>query len=89
MKSGECRNFADIAIADGTSTAYVCKVIQLAFLSPEILKRILAGSYPPELNAEELMKRRIPFPLDWNAQEKLFGIGSDPAWGVVASSGRH
>ena len=78
LKSGECKNMAEIAKEDGTTTAYVCKIIPLAFLSPEIVRRIMLGQYPAELNAEQLLKK-TPLSHDWAEQAKLLGFTTDAA----------
>ena len=69
---------AEIAKEDGTTTAYVCKIIPLAFLSPEIVRRIMLGQYPAELNAEQLLKK-TPLSHDWAEQAKLLGFTTDAA----------
>ena len=76
LRSGECKNMAEIAKEDGTTTAYVCKIIPLAFLSPEIVRRIMLGQYPAELNAEQLLKK-TPLPHDWKEQARLLGFATD------------
>ena len=40
LKSGECKSISALAEEDGSTAPYICKVIQLAFLSPELLHRI-------------------------------------------------
>ena len=47
--------------------------MRLAFLAPEIVEAIAAGSQPPELTAEALAER-IDLPLLWTAQEQAVGI---------------
>jgi DNA invertase Pin-like site-specific DNA recombinase len=73
LARGECRSMTDIAQEEGATIPYISRVIQLAFLSPEIQQRILLGQYPPELNGKQLLKK-IPLPLEWTEQAKVFGI---------------
>lgn len=54
------------------SESYIRTRIQLAFLSPKIQSDLLAGHQPPELSLERIIRARIP--LDWAAQEQLFGF---------------
>jgi len=49
---------------------YIRKILPLAFLSPEIIKMILAGHQPRTLSLSSLLKTDIP--SDWNDQSKLF-----------------
>ena len=74
LARGECRSMTDIAQEEGATIPYISRVIQLAFLSPEIQQRIMSGQYPPELNGKQLLKK-IPLPLDWAEQAKVLGIG--------------
>jgi DNA invertase Pin-like site-specific DNA recombinase len=73
LKSGECKSISALAEEDGSTAPYICKVIQLAFLSPEILNRILVGEHPPELNAQQLFKK-LPLSLNWAEQGKALGF---------------
>jgi DNA invertase Pin-like site-specific DNA recombinase len=50
-------------------TAYLRKLLRLAFLAPDIQSDILAGRQPPSLNLQHLVKMNIP--LCWNEQRKL------------------
>lgn len=59
----------------GDTSSYVTRVIYRAFLAPDIVQSILAGTQPPSLTLDEL-KRNLPLPIDWNEQRKLFGFKS-------------
>ena len=47
---------------------YQRRLICLAFLSPRIQRAILAGTQPPQLRLEDLIRKRIP--QSWAAQER-------------------
>ena len=79
LKSGECNSISALAEEEGSTSPYICKVVQLAFLSPEILRRIVQGEHPPELNAQQLLKK-IPLPLDWAEQGKVLGFKTTPSY---------
>ena len=70
LRSG--KPLTEIAAATGHSESYIRTRAQLAFLSPEIQKNILAGCQPPDLTLERIV--RNPIPLDWDAQAKLYGF---------------
>lgn len=44
----------------------------LAFLSPGIQFAIRDGTVPPELTLHRILQR--PIPLDWQEQERLYGV---------------
>jgi DNA invertase Pin-like site-specific DNA recombinase len=50
-------------------TAYLRKLLRLAFLAPDIQRDILAGRQPPSLNLQRLVE--LDMPLCWNEQRKL------------------
>ena len=63
-----------IATEEQVSSAYVTRVMHLAFLAPDIVQRIHRGEQPVELNANRLI-RLGPLPLDWVKQRALLGMG--------------
>jgi DNA invertase Pin-like site-specific DNA recombinase len=67
LTSGE--SYAAIAESDGTSKDRVQKLIDLALLSPKIVEQVIAGTQPPGLTTEYLI--RNPLPADWAEQERL------------------
>jgi hypothetical protein len=73
IASGQAESFAEIARAEGVTGRYVAHVIPLAFLAPDIVARILAGTQPVDLTAQKLIKR-IDLPLDWVEQRTLLGF---------------
>jgi site-specific DNA recombinase len=68
LVSGRSRSFAELAKTEGCSERYVSRLIPLAFLAPEIVEAILAGTQPVDLTAEALTRRADP-PLSWAEQE--------------------
>ena len=73
LKSGECKSVSELAEEDNVRGKHICKLLPLAFLSPEIQQRIMLGEHPPELNALQLIKR-TPFPHDWAEQKRVLGF---------------
>ena len=61
---------AEIASREGVDKSYVSRVVNLAFLGPNIIESIIAGHQPADLNVEKLTKR-INLPLKWAQQQKL------------------
>ena len=58
--------FQEIADRDGTSKRRVQAVIELAFLSPDLLKQLAAGSQPHAMTTDRLIKRGLP--ISWDEQ---------------------
>ena len=73
LASGQVESFAEIARAEGVTRRYVANVIPLAFLAPDIVASILAGTQPIDLTAQKLIKQ-IDLPLDWAEQRALLGF---------------
>lgn len=67
---GRAESLRDIAKTDGVSDRYVSRLLPLAFLAPDVIEAILAGTQPLDLTAEKLTKQ-IELPLRWAEQEAL------------------
>ncbi len=63
---------SEIAKREGHSDSYIRTRAPLAFLSPKIQAAILAGTQPPDLSLERIVRSGIP--LDWADQEAKFGF---------------
>jgi DNA invertase Pin-like site-specific DNA recombinase len=70
LVSGRVHNMAEIASMEGVDKSYVSRVVNLAFLAPDIIESIISGHQPADLNVEKLMKR-TDLPLDWVQQRQL------------------
>lgn len=58
---------------EGVSRSYVSRVIQLAFLSPDIVKTIMTGKQSEMLTADKLINSPH-LPIDWKEQRKMLGF---------------
>jgi DNA invertase Pin-like site-specific DNA recombinase len=70
ITSGRVTSFKEIAEAEGVSEQFVSNRISLAFLAPQIVESIHAGTQPADLTADALVKR-IEIPLSWSEQVAL------------------
>jgi hypothetical protein len=61
-----------LAKAEGVTQRFVAQRLQLAWLAPDIVQRILSGNVPDTLTLEQFKNRRIP--LDWAEQCTFFGL---------------
>ena len=64
-------SIGDIARREGADVGDVSRSLQLAFLAPNLVERILDGAQPVELTAERL--GRIELPALWDDQRALLG----------------
>ncbi len=74
LAAGRAQSTGEIAKAAGVTPRYVSRLMPLAFLAPDIVEAILAGTQPPQLTAEALIKR-THLPLSWADQRTLLGFG--------------
>jgi hypothetical protein len=61
-----------LSVEEMPQSRYEVRLMRLAFLSPRILRDILAGRQPPSLRLEDLV--RAPMPVCWKAQERMLGM---------------
>ena len=62
---------SDIARRETSDVGDVSRSLQLAFLAPDLVERILDGTQPVALTAERL--KRVEVPLLWNDQRAMLG----------------
>ncbi len=72
LSDGET-TIAALAREQGVNDSWISRVVRLAFLSPEIVDRILAGTQPAALNGTALTTA-IEVPASWNEQARLLGL---------------
>src|SRR5438552_7165812 len=78
LAAGRARSLRELAERDGITRRYVRRLVDLAFLSPELVEAILQGRQPVELTATRLTE--LDLPLDWTEQRSL--LTSDPRQSV-------
>jgi site-specific DNA recombinase len=69
LASGRARSLRELAERDGMTRRYVRRLVDLTFLSPELVEVILQGRQPVELTATRLTE--LDLPLDWTDQRSL------------------
>src|SRR5438105_5264461 len=69
LATGRARSLQDLAKRDAISRRYIRRLVDLSFLSPELVLVILQGRQPVELTATRLTE--LDLPLDWAEQHKL------------------
>src|ERR1700731_297465 len=69
LAAGRARSLRELAERDGVTRRYVRRLVDLAFLSPELVEVILQGRQPVKLTATRLIE--LDLPLDWTEQRSL------------------
>lgn len=72
LLKGEISSLREIVRQSNLYPAQVTRRLRLAFLAPDLVRRILAGTRPADLSLEKLI-RKTALPLSWNEQIKLLG----------------
>lgn len=71
LESGEIATIQDIAAAEKISDRFVSRIIRFAYLSPDVLERLLLWRAPPSIGVKELAKAAS---LPWAEQMgRVFG----------------
>ena len=70
LESGAFRSIDALARAERASPTDMARLLQLAFLAPDLTEAILDGNQPSQLTLANVRAR--PFPIDWVAQRDLF-----------------
>ncbi len=78
LVSGRAGSLVEIAKAEGVTESYVGRLVPLAFLAPDIVESVLAGTQPVHVTTEMLTKR-VDLPIDWKEQRSLLGFERAPA----------
>ena len=73
ITSGKVQSIYEIAESEKVDPSHVTRIINKAFLSPEILRAILSGTQPKHLNLKYLKQFRV-LPNSWNEQKALLGF---------------
>jgi hypothetical protein len=67
LTSGEYGTLADLADSERISRSYVCRVLRLTLLAPDIVERILDGR--PTAGLAHFLR---PFPVEWRGSASSF-----------------
>lgn len=72
IESGKFRNLRELTSKLNLDFSYVCQLLRLVNLAPDIQDAIIRGEEPDGLS---LTKLRYQFPADWDEQRTLFKAG--------------
>jgi len=71
LESGRYKSIANLAEHEKVTSSYLCRILRLNSLAPDIKRAILDGMHPKTLRIVDLMK---PFSEVWEEQRKRFGF---------------
>ena len=77
IESGQAKSITDLAEQEGVTVAYVCRLLPLTCMAPDIVEAILDGRQPKGLRLAEILGNG---PLGWHEQRSAWGFsrGSTP-----------
>jgi hypothetical protein len=75
IESGQARLITDLAEQEGVTIAYVCRLLPLTCLAPDIVEAILDGRQPKGLKLAKMLGNG---PLAWEEQRMGWGFGDWP-----------
>jgi hypothetical protein len=68
LESGEMATVGDIAKAENVTDRFVSRTMRLAYLSPEVLERLVVGEEPPAVSCNDLVSATY---LPWAKQTEV------------------
>ena len=71
IESGRAKSITDLAEQEGVTDAYVCRLLPLTCLAPDIVEAILDGRQPKGLRLAEVLGNG---PLGWEEQRGAWGF---------------
>ena len=66
VERGECASITELAAAEKIDRSYLCRVLRLTLLAPEIVEAIMDGRQSEEVTLPALIKG---FPVEWRRQQ--------------------
>ena len=73
IESGRAKSVTDLAEQEGVTVAYVCRLLPLTCLAPDIAEAILDGRQPKGLRLAGMLGNG---PLNWNEQRTNWGFSN-------------
>jgi hypothetical protein len=75
IESGQAKSMTELAEHEGVTVAYVCRLLPLTCLAPDIVEAILDGRQPKGLRLGEVLGNG---PLNWSEQRSAWHLLSMP-----------
>ena len=65
LENGEYGTLAELSAAEQISRSYICRVLRLTLLAPDVVERVMDGR--PTTGLAQFLK---PFPIEWERQRQ-------------------
>jgi hypothetical protein len=77
IEGGQAKSITDLAEQEGVTDAYICRLLPLTCLAPDIVEAILDGRQPKGLRLTEMLGNG---PLIWDGQRSVWAFreGQEP-----------
>jgi hypothetical protein len=72
LESGAYASIAELAEAEKINQSYLCRVLRLSLVAPDIVEGVLNGTLSVEFTLERAMK---PLPVAWEDQRRVLRVG--------------
>lgn len=76
LDSGEAKDIGDIAKRFKLEKGWVCEVMRMTRLAPDIVQAIVEGRQPRHLNLHAVRGRQVEVSVVWDEQRVVFGFGA-------------
>jgi hypothetical protein len=76
IESGQAKSITDLAEQENVTDAYVCRLLPLTCLAPDIVEAILDGRQPKGLRLAQMLGNG---PVGWEEQQSVWGFARSPA----------
>jgi hypothetical protein len=73
IESGQAKSITNLAEQEGVTDAYVCRLLPLTCLAPDIMEAVLDGRQPKGLKLAEVLGNG---PVAWNTQRETWGFSN-------------
>jgi hypothetical protein len=73
IESGQAKSITDLAEQEGVTDAYVCRLLPITCLAPDLVEGILDGRQPKGLRLAEMLGNG---PLEWRKQRSAWRVPS-------------
>jgi hypothetical protein len=74
IESGRAKSITDLAEQEGVTDAYVCRLLPLTCMAPDVVEAILDGRQPKGLRLAEMLGNG---PLSWEEQRRIYSIAAN------------
>jgi len=71
IESGKYGSLTELAAAEKINQSYLCRILRLTLLAPEVAEAILDGHQPVSVQLDQFLR---PFPVEWERQRREFGL---------------